>query len=121
MSQAVIGKTYTFQVLFLDEDLNPVEAEDPEIIIFNYSQAGVKQVLVNTTAMVPVQPEESGRFTYTYTLPGSLRHGDVIIGMMTANDPGAPGTRFVVEEVVDVIALSTVSTGGLRTQFVKGG
>lgn len=119
MADAVVGKSYTFQALFVDATNTPIAVVGPTISIFTFSQAGAKTVLVDAAAMNAVVPAEVGRYTYTYTIPGSFTHGDTIHAEMTAPDPGNPGTVFLVKETVSVISLA--STGGLTTRFVQGG
>lgn len=123
MADAVAGRPYTFQVLFVDETNSPVAVADPTITIFSFSQAGVKQVLIQSAAMQAAVPAEVGRYTYVYAVPGAYSPGDNIFVEMTATDPGLPGTRFLIEDSISIVSASAAAAGssGLAARFVKGG
>ena len=101
--QAVIGRPFTFQVLFVDDLNNPVAVTSPAIDVFSFSDTGIKQLLVTAQAMLPVTPAETGRYTYTYTIPATMDDGDAIYAEMTGVDP-LMGVSFLVEEEVVVIS-----------------
>ena len=122
MPESVIGKPYTFQVLFLDALNQPQVVQDPVIDIFQFSSIGQKQYRVQAAPLLPVFPVEVGRYTYTYTLPVTLNDGDNLVAEMRGVD-GATGLTLLVEEVVTAIAAtrSGGGSGGMTARFVKGG
>ena len=121
-AQAVVGQIYTFQVLFLDSNQQPLVLNaDPTITIFKFSTNGVKQTLVDASQMQAVAGDV-GRYTYSYLIPNILNAGDVVYALKEAPDPAVPGARLVEEEQVWLVsgASSSVSTG-LIPRFVKSG
>lgn len=120
-TEAVIGKSYTFQVLFLDELNDPVVPNDPVINIFRYDDVGVRLALVTDAAMSPVVPADPGRYVYVYSLPLSLSDGDNIYGEMQGVDPGT-NLRMITETVVVAISPNRGGyswAGGIKTSFIK--
>lgn len=119
-TEAVIGKNFTFQVLFLDEMNDPVVANNPIINIFYYDIQGVRQNLVTNAALSPAVPAEAGRYIYVYSIPLNLMDGDNIHAEMQGTDPGT-GLRMITEMVVVAISPSRGSggLGGLRSRFIK--
>ena len=116
--QALVGGTFTFNILFLDALSVPLPVvNNPLITVFHFSQAGVRQDLVSSQPLVPAVPAEDGRYVYTYTLPSSLRHGDVLYGDMTGEDPAVPGGLLRVEQRVVVIT-APPSTQGMTARLV---
>lgn len=87
MAEAVLGGGFTFQVLFVDADNDPMVVNNPTIDVFMFSQTGVKQALVAAQPMDPVTPAEVGRYTYVYTIPTTLTDGDLLHAEVTATDP----------------------------------
>lgn len=121
-AQVIAGGQFTFGILFLDEDNNPLAVNDARITIFTLS-AGVKNVLVDDAAMAGAVPAEVGRYFYAYSLPDVLAAGTVLYGELSGIDPDT-GLRFVEEQIVNVVSFSGAgggSCGGLRATFVKGG
>lgn len=122
--EAIIGSAFTFQVLFADDDNQPVAVADPTIVIYSFSQTGVRQDLVASVAMDPVTPAETGRYTHVYTIPSTLDDGMTIYGEMTATDPGDPTKTLRTVQDVSIIASTRAWGGipqGMRTEFVEGG
>ena len=123
--QAVIDQPFTFSVLFVNVLNQPIEVDDPTITIFRFSDAGMKQTLVDEAAMAEAVPAEVGRYTYTYTIPSTLTDGDAIYAEMAGSDPE---TGVIVRTEQPVTAISPTratggsgSSSGLVAQFVKGG
>jgi len=119
MTTVLANTSFTFQVLFLDVDNIPFVVLNPEITVFSFSDAGVKQELIATTAMIPVTPVEVGRYTYTYTLPSAFGEGDMIYGEMTGEHPVSGDILWYSEDVA-VVTLPPGSQG-LSWNTVKGG
>jgi hypothetical protein len=110
--EAVIGNAFTFSVLFVDALNNPIEVDDPLITVFSYSQAGVKQILVNAQPLIESVPAETGRYTYTYTVPSSFSDGDAFVGIMQGTDPASEITARVEQGVVAISAARGQVGGG---------
>jgi len=119
MATVLANSSFTFQILFLDTDNTPIAVVDPTITVFSFSAAGVKQELVAATAMDAVVPAETGRYTYTYTVPAAFTDGDMIYGEMTGEHP-VSGDLLWYSEEVSVVTLPPGSQG-LSYNFVKGG
>lgn len=114
---AIIGKTHTFQVLFLDDLNQPIVVDNPLIDLFKYS-TGVKIPLVSAAPMQLVIPPEAGRYTYMYALPLTLVDGDNLHAEMHGTDP-ASGLKVLAGE--DVVATSPrQSYPGITARFIKG-
>lgn len=120
-SQALIGSAYTFQSLFVDAVGVPMAVGSPVITVFSYSASGVKQPLVSAQAMSAVTPAETGRYTYTYTIPTTFTDGDMLYGEMSADDLGNPGTT--VRETQQVVIISsnrgTGGSSGMASRFIE--
>ena len=110
--EAVIGTAFTFSVLFVDALNNPIAVDDPLITVFSYSQAGVKQILVNNQPMIASVPAETGRYTYTYTVPSSFSDGDSFVGIMQGTDPASEITARVEQGVVAISSARGQAGGG---------
>ncbi len=110
--EAVIGSAFTFSVLFVDALNNPIAVDDPAISVFSYSQSGVKQVLVDNQPMSESVPAETGRYTYTYTVPSSFSDGDSFVGIMQGTDPATEITARVEQGVVAISSARGLVGGG---------
>jgi len=118
MAEAIIGNTWTFQVLFMDSLNIPVAVLNPWITVFQYA-TGAKEVLVSQP-MVPSIPAEVGRYVYAYVVPTSFHEGDTIYGEMTGEEPGT-GLVSRVEELLTLVYVDHGGYPGLIARFVKGG
>lgn len=121
--EAVIGKTFTFQTLFVDAQNDPIAVESPTVSVFSYSQSGVKQFLAAGVPLVPATPAETGRYTYTVTIPTTLDDGMALYAEMRATDVGT-GDRLLTEQQITLVAPTRAGGnggGGLRSRFMKGG
>ena len=120
MATGMIGQSYTFQVLFLDQANNPIAANNPVINVYHFETDGSKTSLVGPgEPLIPAVPAELGRYTYTYTLPDTLIAGDVIYGLMQGVDPGL-GITLIVEQTVDLTYQGLAGqTGGMRAHFIN--
>ena len=117
--EAVIGSAFTFSVLFVDALNNPIAVDDPLISVFSYTAGGVKQTLVNNQPMIESVPAETGRYTYTYTIPSSFSDGDSIIGIMQGTDPASEITARVEQGVVAISPARGQASGssGMTARF----
>jgi hypothetical protein len=122
MPQAILGSTFTFQVLFVDDDGQPLPGiTDASIEVFRLTSTGTKVVLVSAP-MAPPTPPETGRFVYSYILDGSILDiGETLYAEYTGTDPVTPTTVRRKEEPLGIIADPASQGGGVRTNFVKGG
>jgi len=108
MPQAVIGSSFTFQVLFIDPANNPVAVTTPIIDVFSFSLAGAKNPLVVAQPLVPVVPAEVGRYVYTYAVPTSFSDGDVVYAEYRATWMGA---QMLAAEAVTLISNTRARAG----------
>jgi len=126
--QAIIGRPFTFEVLFVDDTNTPITVNNPVINIFTFTPLGGKQTLVSSP-MVPVIPAEVGRYTYTYVIPATFKDGDSIYGEMGGVDP-TTSLNLITEQQLVVISANRGTGGsigggscccGLVSRFIKGG
>lgn len=123
MSKGIIGKAFTFTVLFVDPLNTPIDPLTPTIEVFYFNDAGTKVYIVPiATPLPPVVPAEVGRYSYTLIIPGSLDPRYELYGMMRGTDP-ISGFPLVAEQQVDLFFQDGTGTGcpGLRASFVKAG
>lgn len=122
MPQAILGSTYTFQVLFIDENGQHLAGiTDASIDIFKMDAAGTKVTLVSI-AMDPAVPVEEGRFVYPFVLSSPpVNIGDTLYAEYTGTDPVTPTVIIRTEEPLDVVADPSALGGRVIAQFVKGG
>jgi hypothetical protein len=104
VAEAVLGSAFTFQVLFVDGNNDPMAVNNPTIDVFMFSQTGVKQYLVTAQTMNAVTPVEVGRYTYVYTIPTTLDDGDLLYAEVTAEDPGTGELLRANQEVTAISA-----------------
>ena len=123
MATGLIGQPFVFQILFLDEDNDPIAVNDATIQVFKFDEDGTKDILVATTAMAAVV-EETGRYIYILldSITGALAAGDVVYGMMKGTNP-ATSAQMIWEIEVNMIVSNAVTGGsvGLMARFVKDG
>ena len=116
---AIIGRVYTFQALFVD-DLNvPVNVASPVITIFHFENDGTKTVDINNQPMLLVQPSETGRYTYQYLVPTTYYDGQPFYAEMRATDPNFEGVLLVDQEL-NALTQARINTF-MTSRFVKGG
>ena len=100
MAKGIIGEPFTFTVLYLDANGDPITPTSSTIEAFYFDAAGAKQVLAAAGTVMSAVGGDPGRYAYTLTIPGALTPADQIYGVMTGIDP-ATGTEIVVEQEVD--------------------
>ena len=119
MSKGVIGDPFTFTVLFLDGSYQPTIVTNPTIKVFYFTDAGQRVHLVAAGTVLPASaPVETGRYSYTYTIPATLDAHQEIYGIMRGQDP-LTFDDYVVEQSVDLFPAEI--PGGMRANFVKDG
>lgn len=104
MAEAVIGSAFTFQVLFVDANNQPIAVNNPIIDIFMFSQLGVLQDLAAGQVMIPVTPIEVGRYVYVYTIPITLTDGDLIHAEVVATEPLTGNVLRAYQEITVISA-----------------
>lgn len=118
--QATIGGIYVFQVLFLDENQQPLVVVDPTVTIATFSTAGTRNVLVDAAPMTEVLGEV-GRYAYPYSISSVFTAGTILTGTMIATDPDFPEARLLDDVTVYLNASPSFGRSGLTAQFVRGG
>lgn len=113
MAKGIIGQPFTFTVLFLDADENPITPSSVTLEVFYFDPSGVKQALVAAGTAMSAVAGDPGRYAYTVTIPGTLTPADQIYGVMTGVDP-TTGNNIVVEQEVD--PFESGSAGALEIQ-----
>lgn len=120
MATAIIGRVFTFQVLFVNQFNVAITPGNPTITIFSHSMTdGAKTTHVSAAALVAAVPAETGRYVYNFTLPASLEHGQTLYAEFKGTDPGAGNAIIIVEQQVECHTTSAATS--LKVQFVKGG
>ena len=100
MAKGIIGEPFTFTVLYLDANGDPITPTSSSIEAFYFDAVGAKQVLAAAGTVMSAVGGDPGRYAYTLTIPAILTPADQIYGVMTGVDP-ATGTEIVVEQEVD--------------------
>lgn len=123
-AEAVIGTTFVFQVLFVDENDVPIAVNDPEIDIYYFDVVGDRVDLVVDTPMPPVVPAEVGRYVFPLLIANTFVDGDTIYGLMSGVNPGT-GQSTHIEETVNLVSATRAGGGDsgcrMRASFIKGG
>lgn len=123
MAKGLIGQNFTFQVLFTDPATGlPLAVNTPTIEIYRWDEDGVKETLLAITALPASVPPETGRYAYTYLIPGSLTERDVIYALLKGLDP-VSGDTLSVERIVSLYTQESQPSAstGLISRFVQGG
>lgn len=121
MATAIVGRIFTFQVLYVDQFNIPFAPDTPTITIFSHSMTdGAKTFHVNAEAITAIDPVETGRYVYNFTLPATLEEGQTLYAEFRGTDPGAGDAPILVEQQVEC-HVQIAATSTLRVQFVKGG
>lgn len=115
-TDAYIGQSFVFQVVFLDQTTgSPIPVTNVNITLFYYdSVTGSRVLLLNAVVMSAVAPPDPSRYTYRYTLPTTLADGTPLYVEYRGTDPGL--NILVQEEILN--AKSYPSDLGLRVRFV---
>ena len=119
MAKGIIGFSFTFTALFVDAAGDPFVPVSPTIEVYYFNAVGVRLSLVAPGTVMSVVSGFPNQFAYTITLPTTLTADRQVYATMRGTDPGT-GDILVVEEQVDLFD-PQVSSGGLRTSFVKAG
>jgi len=121
MAKGIIGRPFTFTVLFLDSEGNTITPTSITIEAFYFDGTGSKQNFVNAGTAMNAVAGNPGRYVYTVELPTSMTPAYQAYGVMKGVDP-LTGNDIVVEQEVDLSPeLQPGSAGGLRTSFFKPG
>jgi len=122
-AEALLGSTFVFQVLFVDELNTPIAVTSPTIDVFYFDDVGDRVDVVSGAAMSDAVPAEVGRYVYPVLISTvTFSDGDTIYGEMSGTNPSTSLTTQV-EVTVNLVssARASVSTwSGLRDSFVKG-
>jgi len=100
MAKGIIGQPFTFTVLFLDSDDNPITPTSVSIEVFYFDNLGSKQTITVAGTAMSAVGGDPGRYAHTVTIPGTLTPADQVYGVMTGVDP-VTGNDIVVEQEVD--------------------
>ena len=100
MAKGIIGQPFTFTVLFVDSNGDPIVPTTPTIEVFYFDNTGAKQVLVAAGTALTAVVGDTGRYAHTITIPGALTPADEIYGVMKGTEPDT-GQEIVVEQEVD--------------------
>jgi len=113
--RALIGRPYTFQILFVNGNSVPVVPSNPEITIFYYDKDSLKTTLV-TAPLISSTPPEVGRYIYPWSIPTNFVDGDVVYAEMVGIDPGT-NIKIMVEQTLN-LAIPPIASG-MHVRFVK--
>ena len=100
MAKGIIGQPFTFTVLFLDSDDNPITPTSVSIEVFYFDNLGSKQTITVAGTAMSAVGGDPGRYAHTVTIPGTLTPADQVYGVMTGVDP-VTGNDIIVEQEVD--------------------
>lgn len=116
MPEAILGSTYTFQVLYVDSAGVPLAGiVDATIEVFTIDGTGTK-IVWSSGPMVDPVPPETGRFVHPYLID-TANHavGDTLHAEYTATDPGSGDTLRKNEN----LGIVSEHPDGLRTRFIE--
>jgi hypothetical protein len=120
MAKGIIGEPFTFTVLFLDANNEPITPSSVVIEAFYFDSSGSKQSLVAGGTPMSAVTGDTGRYAYTFTIPGALTPADQIYGVMTGVDP-VSGDDIVVEQEVDPFESGSVGAIEIQDEGVSLG
>ena len=101
MAKGIIGQPFTFTVLFLDANGDPITPTSVTIEAFYFDNLGAKQVFVTGGTAMTAVVGDAGRYTHTVTLPPAMTAAYQVYGVMTGVDPST-SADIVVEQEVDL-------------------
>ena len=99
MAQAVIGLPFTFVALFLDSGGLPFIPPSPTVEVFYFGSEGAKVSLAAAGTNMSSIAGDTGRYTYTMTLPDTLTPAQQVYATMQGVDSGSGITRVIQQEV----------------------
>jgi len=114
MAQAVIGLPFTFVALFLDSGGLPFVPPNPTVEVFYFDSDGVKASLAAAGTNMSSVVGDTGRYTYTMTLPDTLTPAQQVYATMQGTDPGS-GDTAVIQQEVDL----TSGACGFTVSFIQ--
>lgn len=124
MGKCVIGDTYTFTILFIDDAGQTFDPDIASIEVFYFNSAGSKVVIVPAGTLMDVVPSEASRYKLTFLVPNTLTPSTQIHGVMVG-ELLSRGVRVVSEEIVDVFYSDDCNREvvyidrGLRVSFTR--
>ena len=101
MAKGIIGQPFTFTVLFLDADGDPIVPTSVTIEAFYFDNLGAKQVFVTDGTAMTAVAGDAGRYVHTADLPAAMLASYQVYGVMVGVDP-LTGNDIVVEQEVDL-------------------
>lgn len=101
MAKGIIGQPFTFTVLFLDADGDPIVPTSVTIEAFYFDNLGAKQVFVTDGTVMTAVAGDAGRYVHTADLPAAMVASYQVYGVMIGVDP-LTGNDIVVEQEVDL-------------------
>jgi hypothetical protein len=110
MAKGIIGSPFSFTVLFVDGDGNPIEPTDTTIEVFYFDSVGAKQVITAAGTAMAAVVGNPGRFQYTVTIPEALPIASEVYGVMRGTDP-LTGTEVLAEQEVDPFEEGGIAPG----------
>ena len=115
-TDAYIGDSFVFQVLYYDSGSLPVAVTNPTITLFVFDPVtGDRILLVDADTMNAVVPSDPGRYVYRWTIPTSLSDGAVMYADYRATVVDT-GTRASGEDTFNI--KSRAGYLGLRARFL---
>ena len=101
MGKCVIGDSYTFTILFLDDAGQKFDPDIASIEVFYFDTGGTKVSIVPEGTLMDPVPSDASRYKLTMLVPNTLTPSTQIYGVMTG-EILSRGVKVVSEEIVDL-------------------
>ena len=126
MPFGIIGQTYTFHMLFVDNANAPVAVDNPQIEIYCFDKQGNKVSIVAAETAMTAVPNTVGEYIYLWNIPQGWTHGVgvPVSAFMKGTDPN-DGSVSIAEETVTVTDSPVgwvgmkVGQAGIISRFIK--
>lgn len=101
MGKGVIGETYTFTILFIDDAGQKFDPDDAHIEVFYFDNSGTKVELVPLGTPLEQVVGEFARYKLTILIPNDLTPSIQLRAILTG-DLTARGVSVMAEEILDL-------------------
>lgn len=101
MGKGVIGETYTFTILFVDDAGQKFDPDLAHLEVFYFDNSGAKVELVPFGTPLEPVPSEFARYKFTILIPSDLTPS-IQLRAILCGDLTSRGVTVMVEEILDL-------------------